>query len=127
MDSEWLFVAPPALYWTPKLMTGLWNLKKIYITENGCSSKDVVRPDGRVLDSDRVQYLRSYLENLQRAAADGVPVAGYFLWSLLDNYEWSSGFSKRFGITYVDYQTQKRTPKLSYDFYQQVIAKNAVV
>ena len=127
MDSEWLYVAPPALYWTPKLMTGLWNLKKIYITENGCSSKDVVRPDGRVLDSDRVQYLRSYLENLQRATADGVPVAGYFLWSMLDNYEWSQGYSKRFGITYVDYQNQKRTPKLSYDFYQQVIAKNAVV
>jgi beta-glucosidase len=127
MDSDWLFVAPPALYWTPKLMTGLWNLKKIYITENGCSSADVLRPDGRVLDSDRVQYLRSYLENLQRATADGVPVAGYFLWSLLDNYEWSQGFSKRFGITYVDYKNQQRTPKLSYDFYQQVIAKNAVV
>jgi beta-glucosidase len=127
MHSDWLYVAPPALYWTPKLMTGLWNLKKIYITENGCSSDDLVRPDGRVLDTDRVQYLRSYLENLQRATADGIPVAGYFLWSLLDNYEWTQGYSKRFGITYVDYGTQKRTAKLSWDFYRDVIAKNAVV
>ncbi|MGC2638963.1 MAG: GH1 family beta-glucosidase [Acidobacteriaceae bacterium] len=132
MASEWLFVAPPALYWTPKLMTSLWNLKKIYITENGCSSADVLRRDGpngegRVLDSDRVQYLRSYLENLQRAAADGIPVAGYFLWSLLDNYEWSSGYSLRFGINYVDYKTQQRTPKLSSDYYRQVIANNAVI
>jgi beta-glucosidase len=127
MASEWLFVAPPALYWTPKLMTSLWDIRKMYITENGCSSADVLRPDGRVLDSDRVQYLRSYLENLQRAAADGVPLAGYFLWSLLDNYEWSDGFSKRFGITYVDYKTQKRTPKLSWEYYRSVIANNAVV
>lgn len=132
MSSEWLFVAPPALYWTPKLMTSLWDIKKFYITENGCSSADVLRNDGpngesRVLDTDRVQYLRSYLENLQRAAADGIPVAGYFLWSLLDNYEWSSGYSKRFGITYVDYATQKRTPKLSSDYYRQVIANNAVI
>ena len=127
MASDWLFVAPPALYWTPKLMTSLWNIEKMYVTENGCSSADVLRPDGRVLDSDRVQYLRSYLENLQRAVADGVPMAGYFLWSLLDNFEWSSGFSRRFGITYVDYKTQKRTPKLSSDYYRSVIAKNAVV
>jgi len=127
MGSPWLFVAPPALYWTPKLMTSLWDIKKMYITENGCDSHDVLRPDGRVLDSDRIQYLRSYLENLQRAVADGVPMAGYFLWSLLDNFEWSSGFSRRFGITYVDYKTQKRTPKLSSDYYRSVIAKNAVV
>ncbi|HEX4008251.1 MAG TPA: GH1 family beta-glucosidase [Acidobacteriaceae bacterium] len=132
MGSPWLFVAPPALYWTPKLMTSLWGLKKIYITENGCDSADVLRNDGpsgggRVLDIDRVQYLRSYLQNLQRGVAEGVPVNGYFLWSLLDNYEWSSGYSRRFGITYVDYKTQQRTPKLSWDFYKNVIATNALV
>jgi beta-glucosidase len=127
MASDWLFVAPPALYWTPKLMTSLWNIKKMYITESGCSSDDVLRPDGQVLDSDRVQYLRSYLQNLQRAVVDGVPLGGYFLWSMLDNYEWSQGFSKRFGITYVDYKTQKRTPKLSYHYYRNVIANNSVV
>ena len=79
------------------------------------------------LDTDRILYLRNYLLQLQRGIAEGNPVAGYFLWSLLDNFEWSSGYSLRFGITYVDYATQKRTPKLSYDFYRNVIANNSVV
>jgi beta-glucosidase len=72
-------------------------------------------------------YLRNYLTQLQRATADGVPVKGYFLWSLLDNYEWADGYDKRFGITYVDFKTQKRIPKLSAEFYHNVIARNAVV
>ena len=71
-------------------------------------------------------YLRNYLTQLQRATADGIPVKGYFLWSLLDNYEWADGYSKRFGITYVDFKTQKRTPKMSSDFYKEVIARNAL-
>lgn len=127
MASDWLFVNPQALYWTPKLTASLWGVKKIYITENGCSSADVLRPDRRVLDSDRIMYLRNYLGQLQRGVAEGVPVQGYFLWSLLDNFEWSSGYSLRFGITYVDYQTQERTPKLSFDFYREVIRTNSVV
>ena len=118
---------PQALYWTPKLVSSMWGVKALYITENGCSSADVVRPDGHILDSDRIMYLRNYLGQLQRGIAEGVPVKGYFLWSLLDNFEWASGYSLRFGITYVDYQTQKRIPKLSYDFYREVIAKNAVM
>jgi beta-glucosidase len=127
MASEWLFMNPQALYWTPKLVSSMWGVKALYITENGCSSADVVRPDGHILDSDRIMYLRNYLGQLQRGIAEGVPVKGYFLWSLLDNFEWASGYSLRFGITYVDYQTQKRIPKLSYDFYREVIAKNAVM
>lgn len=127
MASDWLFVNPQAIYWTPRLVSALWGVKTMYITENGCSSDDVLRPDGRVLDSDRVMYLRNYLGQLQRGIAEGVPVVGYFLWSLLDNYEWGSGFSKRFGITYVDFTTQVRTPKLSFDFYQEVIRTNDVV
>ena len=130
--SNWLFINPQALYWTPKLVSQLWGVKRIYITENGYSSADVLRPSGsseagRVLDTDRVLYLRNYLLQLQRGIAEGNPVAGYFLWSLLDNFEWSSAYSLRFGITYVDYATQKRTPKLSYDFYRNVIATNSVV
>ena len=125
--SDWLFVNPQALYWTPKLVSQLWGVKKIYITENGYSSADILRPDGRVLDSDRILYLRNYLLQLQRGIAEGNPVAGYFLWSLLDNFEWSSAYSLRFGITWVDYATQKRTPKLSFDFYRNVIATNSVV
>ena len=130
--SDWLFLNPQALYWTPKLVSQIWGVKKIYITENGCSSDDILRPDvpspaPRVLDSDRIMYLRNYLTQMQRGIAEGVPIHGYFLWSLLDNYEWASGFSKRFGITYVDFETQKRTPKLSYDFYKEVIRTNSVL
>jgi beta-glucosidase len=71
-------------------------------------------------------YLRNYLSQLHRAIAEGVPVKGYFLWSLLDNYEWADGYEKRFGIVYVDFATQKRTPKLSADFYKEVIRDNRV-
>jgi beta-glucosidase len=79
-----------------------------------------------VLDTDRVMFLRNYLSQLQRTVSEGVPVRGYFLWSLLDNYEWADGYSKRFGIVYVDFKTQKRTPKLSAEFYKTTIARNIV-
>ncbi|MBV8410571.1 MAG: family 1 glycosylhydrolase, partial [Alphaproteobacteria bacterium] len=75
----------------------------------------------------RVMFLREYLDQLRRAIAEGVPVRGYFLWSLLDNFEWSEGYSIRFGLHYVDYKTQKRTPKLSASFYKKMIARNALV
>jgi len=79
-----------------------------------------------VYDTDRIMYLRNYLSQLQRAVADGVPVKGYFLWSLMDNFEWADGYENRFGLHYVDYATQRRTPKLSAAFYREVIARNAV-
>ena len=71
-------------------------------------------------------YLRNYLTQLQRGIADGIPVRGYFLWSLLDNYEWADGYEKRFGIVHVDFQTQKRIPKLSAKFFSQVIRDKRV-
>ena len=126
MFSPWLTIGPEALYWSPKLATKLWGLKEIYITENGASSADVLTPEGKVFDTDRVMYLRNYITQLQRAVSDGVPVKGYFLWSLIDNYEWADGYDKRFGIHYVDFATQKRTPKLSAEFYREVIARNAL-
>jgi beta-glucosidase len=130
MYSDWLTVGPEALYWAPKLVSELWSAeqgaKELYITENGCSSADVLTPDGHVYDSDRIMYLRNYMTQLQRAVAEGVPVKGYFLWSLLDNFEWADGFEKRFGITYVDFQTQKRTPKLSLSYYKEVIRRNGL-
>jgi beta-glucosidase len=126
MYSPWLKLGPEALYWAPKLVTDLWKLKEIYITENGASSKDELTPDGAIYDTDRVMFLRNYLTQLHRAVAEGVPVKGYFLWSLLDNYEWADGYEKRFGINYVDFATQKRTPKLSAAFYKEVIRTNAV-
>jgi beta-glucosidase len=127
MQSEWLTIGPESLYWTPKLAAETWKLKEIFITENGCSADDQFAHDGHIYDSDRVMYLRNYLTQLQRATAEGVPIKGYFLWSLLDNFEWGSGYAKRFGLTYVDYRSQKRTPKTSFAFYQHVIAENAVV
>jgi beta-glucosidase len=126
MMSPWLHVGPEALYWSPKLASQLWNIKEIYITENGASSTDVLTPDGHVYDTDRVMYFRNYLTQLHRAVSEGVPVRGYFCWSLMDNYEWADGYQYRFGIHYVDFATQKRTPKLSAHFYKEVITRNGL-
>ena len=126
MASNWLYIGPEVIYWAVRNVSEVWKPKELYITENGCSSDDVLEKDGHVYDTDRVMYLRNHLTQLQRAAAEGYPIQGYFLWSLLDNYEWADGYSKRFGITYVDFKTQKRTPKLSSAFYRETIAGNAV-
>ena len=127
MASPWLFIGPEVLYWGPHHVAKLWNVQEIYVTENGCSSSDVPAADGQVYDTDRVMFLRNYLTQLQRAVAEGVPVKGYFLWSLMDNFEWADGYTNRFGLHYVDYATQRRTPKLSAVFYREVIAGNRVV
>jgi beta-glucosidase len=126
MMSSWLHTGPEALYWSPKFASQLWGIKEIYITENGASSADVLTPDGHVYDTDRVMYLRNYLTQLHRAVGEGVPVRGYFCWSLMDNYEWADGYAYRFGIHYVDFKTQKRTPKLSAHFYKEVISRNGL-
>lgn len=126
MDSDWLRIAPETAYWVPRLAAKVWNLDTIYISENGASAADQVRPDGKIYDLDRIMYLRNYLTQLQRAIAEGVPVRGYFLWSLMDNFEWIYGFDKRFGLYRVDFDTLVRTPKLSASFYRNVVARNAV-
>lgn len=127
MDSDWLRVGPEAMYWAPRNAAKVWNVGKIYISENGTSAADIPAGDGKIHDLDRIMYLRNYLMHLQRATSDGVPVQGYFHWSLLDNFEWTDGFEKRFGLYHVDFQTLKRTPKLSAEFYRNLIAANAVV
>lgn len=126
MMSPWLRVGPQGLYWGPKLIAEVWGVKEIYITENGASSTDVLTPDGHVYDTDRVMYLRNYLTQLHRGVSEGVPVKGYFCWSFMDNYEWADGYAYRFGIHYVDFKTQKRTPKLSAHFYKEVISRNGL-
>lgn len=98
----------------------------IYITENGCAYEDTVTPDGRVHDAKRVAYLRSHFAAAHAAISQGVPLKGYFVWSLLDNFEWAYGYSRRFGIVYVDYETLKRIPKDSALFYKTVAQANAV-
>ncbi len=126
MASNWLYLGPEVMYWAVRNVNEVWGTKVLYITENGCSADDVVTPDGRVEDTDRVMYLRNHLTHLHRAASEGYPVRGYFLWSLIDNFEWAQGYSKRFGIHYVDFTTEQRMPKLSAQWYREVIAKNAV-
>ena len=101
-------------------------MKSIYVTENGTSGTDTPDADGNIYDVDRIMYLRNYLLHLQRATSEGIPIAGYFLWSLLDNFEWADGYQKRFGLYRVDFDTQRRTPKLSAAFYRETISRNAV-
>jgi beta-glucosidase len=126
MYSPWIQFGPECIYWAVRNVCDLWQPKAVYITENGTSSDDVLTADGRVEDVDRIMYLRNHLTHLHRAVQENYPVKGYFLWSLLDNFEWADGYSKRFGIHYVDFKTLKRTPKLSAEWYKDVIAKNVV-
>jgi beta-glucosidase len=127
MFSSWQLLGPEVMYWAPRLVQSLWNAKEIFITENGCGAADELAADGNVYDSDRVMFLRNHLAHLQRATAEGVPVKGYFLWSLMDNFEWADGFGTRFGLVYVDFKTQKRTPKCSASYFREAAARNAVV
>ena len=126
MASSWQFIGPESLYWAPRHLQKIWNVKEIYISENGCGTDDEPAADGIVYDTDRIMFLRSYLAQLQRATSEGVPVRGYFLWSLMDNFEWSEGYGTRFGLIRVDYATQQRTPKLSAGYYSEVIRRNAL-
>lgn len=95
----------------------------IYITENGAAFADPDPVDGVVEDPKRVDYLKGHFQAAENAIIQGVPLKGYFVWSLMDNFEWAYGYSKRFGIVHVDYATQKRTPKRSARFYQEMIAR----
>jgi beta-glucosidase len=96
---------------------------ELYVTENGACYDDPVAADGTVHDDDRIAYLRDHLAAARAAIAAGVKLRGYFVWSLLDNFEWAEGFSRRFGIIRVDYLTQKRTPKSSYRYLADLIAR----
>ncbi|WP_405859850.1 GH1 family beta-glucosidase [Streptomyces sp. NBC_01515] len=98
----------------------------LMVTENGAAFDDYVSPEGVVNDPQRIAYLHAHLDAVRRAVADGADVRGYFLWSLLDNFEWSYGYSKRFGAVYVDYSTQRRIPKASAHWYAGVIRGNAL-
>ncbi len=96
----------------------------IFITENGAAFPDVRVHDGAVRDAEREAYLASHIEAVGRAIEDGVPVRGYFVWSLMDNFEWANGYSKRFGLVYTDYPTLERIPKGSFEWYRTLIARH---
>jgi beta-glucosidase len=127
MQASWHVFDPEVMYWAPRQMQALWGARSIFITENGCAASDVVAEDGAVYDSDRVTFLRACLGQLQRATSEGVPVDGYFLWSAQDNLEWGDGFGTRFGLTYVDFDTLERIPKLSAEWFREAARQNAVV
>jgi beta-glucosidase len=98
-----------------------YGVRRIYVTENGSAWPDEIEPDGNVEDKDRIAYLEQHLEACLRAARHGAPVAGYFAWSLMDNFEWAYGYAKRFGLVHVDYETQRRTIKASGYRYADII------
>jgi beta-glucosidase len=100
--------------------------RKLYVTENGSAWPDAMPTNGRLHDPRRVAYLRGHLAATARAIGAGVPVAGYFAWSFLDNFEWERGYTQRFGIVHVDYATQVRTPKDSALFYRDAIRAGGV-
>ena len=116
-------VTPEVLYWAPKFMQERYK-KPFMITENGMASHDWVGVDGKVHDQARVDFMARYLGAYKRAAEDGVDLAGYFAWSVMDNFEWAYGYSQRFGLVYTDYNTQKRTWKDSAYFYKNIIETN---
>ncbi|MCR8940872.1 GH1 family beta-glucosidase [Streptomyces sp. OUCMDZ-4982] len=106
-------------------LTEEYGVERVYVTENGSAYRDNVAADGSVHDPERVRYLEEHLAACARAVAKGAPLAGYFAWSLLDNFEWAYGYDKRFGLVHVDYATQRRTVKSSGRRYAELIREHA--
>jgi len=119
-------LTPEALYWGPRFLFERYKLP-IVITENGMANCDWVHLDGKVHDPQRIDFLKRYLREYKRAIDNGVTAKGYFLWSIMDNFEWAHGYSQRFGIIYVDYGTKNRTLKDSAYWYRDVIASNGKI
>ncbi|MBF9018142.1 MULTISPECIES: GH1 family beta-glucosidase [unclassified Oceanispirochaeta] len=120
-------ITPDALYWNLKYLKDFFPEIPVYITENGMAGKDRVSSDGSVKDYDRIEYLRTHLRACHRAIEEGANLKGYYLWSLMDNFEWAYGYSKRFGMIRVEYDTQKRIVKESGKYYSRVMKKNRVL
>ncbi|HKM03386.1 MAG TPA: GH1 family beta-glucosidase [Lachnospiraceae bacterium] len=116
-------VTPECLYWGLKFIYERYQMP-IYITENGMSCHDNISPDGKVHDSNRIDFLDAYLGQVQKAVEEGVDLRGYFLWTFLDNFEWDKGYNERFGLVHVDFTTQKRIAKDSAYWYQKIIESN---
>lgn len=129
MHMPWLHILPESIYWGIRHISETLgrNDLPVFITENGCAAQDEVNVNGEVIDTDRIMYLRQHIRAAHRAVGDGYPLKGYFLWSFMDNFEWAWGYDRRFGITYVDYSTQQRIPKASFEWYAECIRNNRVV
>jgi len=120
---DWV-VYPQGLYDLMHRVVRDYPTGPLYITENGAAYPDTPPQEGRVRDPERTRYYAQHLEVAQRAIVDGVPLKGYFAWTLMDNFEWAWGYTRRFGITYVDYATQARTIKDSGRWYSEVVRQN---
>ena len=121
MDWE---IYPDGLY---KLLTRIqedYDPPALYVTESGIACPDRIDADGRIQDDERIEYLRSHFSAAHRALQEGVKLKGYYVWSLIDNFEWAHGYSKRFGVVYVDYKSQARILKSSANWYREVIANS---
>lgn len=120
-------VTPECLYWGIKFLSERYSHLPIYVTENGMACHDVVSLDGKVHDPNRIDFLDRYISELQKVTDEGADVRGYFLWTFLDNFEWSEGYHERFGLIHVDFETQKRIPKDSAYWYRDVCASNGQI
>lgn len=123
-EMGWM-VVPDTIRETLVYSQNRWNPDEIYITENGCAY-DYPVEGGRVHDVKRVEFLKAYLQAVQKSVDEGVKLKGYYVWSLLDNFEWAFGYSRRFGIVHVDYQSQERVMKDSALMYREVIRANSL-
>ena len=117
-------ITPKCLYWGPKFLTDRYKLP-FYISENGMGGVDALTEDRKIHDTDRIEFLDAYLGELMRAKRDGIDVRGYFLWTLMDNFEWAKGYEPRFGIVYTDYETGERIPKDSALWYKDWIENHS--
>jgi beta-glucosidase len=116
-------IDPESLYWGPRFLYERYQLP-ILIAENGLSNPDWIALDGHCHDPQRIDFARRYLTQVHRAIQDRIDIRAYFHWSILDNFEWHQGYTERFGLIHVDFQTQKRTPKDSYYWYAEIIRTN---
>ena len=119
-------IYPPGIYDLLMRLKNEYKVQNIFITENGCSYGDGPNSEGKINDNRRIEYYRSHLMELKRAIEDGAPCNGYFAWSLMDNFEWAQGFSQRFGLIWVDFETLERIPKDSYYWYKKYISANGL-
>jgi len=119
-------IYPPGIYDLLMRLKNEYKVQNIYITENGCSYGDGPNSESKIKDIRRIEYYRSHLTELKRAIEDGAPCNGYFAWSLMDNFEWAQGFSQRFGLIWVDFETLERIPKESYYWYKKFISTNGL-
>lgn len=127
MGISWLLFGPQSCYWPFRFAHELWHVPELVVGECGAACNDVLESDGTIMDTDRILFLRHYLEQASRAIREGVPIKAFFHWTLMDNFEWACGFSKRFGLYYTRHPGLTRIPKLSADYYRNIIRTNQVL